>query len=1197
MDDLDKTREQFIKELEELRQQNARLKESQSSFKLSEEELRKREETYRELVQNANSIILRMDLKGNITFFNEFAQSFFGFSEGEIIGRNVVGTIVPEVDSSGRDLKAMIEDIGSQPELYKNNENENLCSNGKRVWVSWTNKGIHDKNGNISEILCIGNDITERKRVEIELKKAYDELEKRVEERTADLKTVNEQLRREITERKRTEREIKETRDFLEAVIEGSRDGIVITDEKGHIFSINSAMEQMCGFGKEEVIGKHASELLVDDKQIRGRVIENMVELFEKGFISYDSRYKTKDRNYVDVESYSSLIKDNNGNVIAGVSIERDITERKKAEREIKEARDFLENIITTSVDGIIIVNPQGAITRVNEAAEKITGYTQEELKGMHISQLGSFDDEFRIWLRRDMVGRLFANGKFKEFEAMWTRKDGKRISIEINASLLKNKEGEIIGGVNFVRDISERKKIQEIEMKNAFISNMSHEFRTPLTLSIGPLEGLLRGECGDIKKEAKDQIGLALRNNRRQLKLVNQLLDFNRLGSKSEDVSYYRKDINQFLSTIVDSFAFLATKKEIKLNFLPGKCIEPAYIDPGKMERVLLNIIGNAFKFTPRGGSIIIDAKNGEEEVQGDFVKISVKDTGIGIKGEDLPHIFERFQQAESSSSRGHEGTGIGLSLAKELIELQGGKIEVESEYGRGSNFAIYIPMGKDHISDQNQIKEESDEIILTQKEIELSDLGYDEVKIREEKPTGERPLILFIDDNLDVRRYVTGILGKEYEVITAEDGLKGLEKLKEYIPDLIISDIMMPRMDGYQFCKSVKSNPELRHIPLIFLTAKADTELKIEGLEEGADDYIVKPFNSQELLARVKSILRIRELIRENLAKEKKISELTKVLGEKHQYHNIIGKALPMQEIYRLLEKIKDTELPVLISGETGTGKELVAHAIQKNSKRKDNPFIILNCTTINKNLLESEIFGHIKGAFTGAVADKKGIFEVADGGTLFLDEIAEMSLSTQVKLLRVLEEGTFRPVGSSEEKKVSVRIIAATNKDLRKLIDKGRFREDLYYRINVININLPPLRERKEDIPLLVEHFIKESNGKKGGKRRFSEKALSQLMEYSYPGNVRELKNVVERTFMLCEGDLINYKDLPLEVRRDARGSQLPLNDSRQELTLERMERETILQALKQVKGNKLKAAKLLNISRSTLYLKIEKYHIEC
>jgi len=717
----------------------------------------------------------------------------------------------------------------------------------------------------------------------------------------------------------------------------------------------------------------------------------------------------------------------------------------------------------------------------------------------------------------------------------------------------------------------------------------------------MGPLEGILRGEHGYIGTGTKDQIGLALRNNRRLLKLVNQLLEFTRMGSKSEDVSYYKKDINQFLSAIVDSFVFLAKKKDITLHFIPGKANEPVYIDPGKMERVLLNIIGNAFKFTPRGGSIIIDIENGKEEVEGNFIKISVKDTGIGIKEEDLSHVFERFHQVDGSSYRRHEGTGIGLSLAKDLIELQGGKIKAESEYGRGSTFTIYIPMGKDHISDQSQINEESDEIMLTQKEIELSDLGYDEIKIREGKPTGEKPLILFIDDNQDVRRYVTGILGKKYEVITAEDGLKGLEKLKEYIPDLIISDIMMPGMDGYQFCQSVKSNPELRHIPLIFLTAKADTAFKIESLEEGADDYIVKPFNSQELLARVKSMLRMQELIRENILKEKKVAELTEILGERHQYHRLIGKSEPMQEIYRLLEKIKNSESAVLIFGETGTGKELVAHAIQNNSKRKDDPFIILNCTAISKNLLESELFGHIKGAFTGAIADKKGIFAVADGGTLFFDEIAEMTLATQVKLLRVLEEGTFLPVGSSEEKKVSVRIIAATNKDLRKLIDKGRFREDLYYRINVININLPSLRERKEDVPLLVEHFIKESNGKKGDKKKLSEKALRQLMEYSYPGNVRELRNIIERALMLCESNLISYKNLSLEVRSDTREDQAPSNDRVQELTLEdkkeRMEREAILQVLKQVKGNKLKAAKLLNISRSTLYAKIEKYNIEC
>ena len=304
-------------------------------------------------------------------------------------------------------------------------------------------------------------------------------------------------------------------------------------------------------------------------------------------------------------------------------------------------------------------------------------------------------------------------------------------------------------------------------------------------------------------------------------------------------------------------------------------------------------------------------------------------------------------------------------------------------------------------------------------------------------------------------------------------------------------------------------------------------------------------------------------------------------------------------MQECYRFLEKIKDSESPVLIFGETGTGKELVAHAIQSNSKEKENPFIILNCTAINKNLLESELFGTHKRCFLPVIADKKGIFEVADGGTLFLDEIAEMSLSTQVKLLRVLEEGTFRSAGSTVEKRVNVRIITATNKNLKELTTKGRFREDLYYRINVITITLPPLRERKEDIPLLVDHFMKESNSK-GGEKMVSENALRQLCDYNYPGNVRELRNIIERALMLCENDLITYKDLPQEVVQETGEVQAPAYQRKEELTLEdkkeRIERETIERVLKQVNGNKAKAAKILNISRSTLYAKIEKYRIE-
>jgi transcriptional regulator with PAS, ATPase and Fis domain len=305
-------------------------------------------------------------------------------------------------------------------------------------------------------------------------------------------------------------------------------------------------------------------------------------------------------------------------------------------------------------------------------------------------------------------------------------------------------------------------------------------------------------------------------------------------------------------------------------------------------------------------------------------------------------------------------------------------------------------------------------------------------------------------------------------------------------------------------------------------------------------------------------------------------------------------------MQEVYRFLERIKGSVSPVLINGETGTGKELVAHAIHRNSKRKNRPLIILNCTAISKNLMESELFGHVKGAFTGAVANKKGIFESADGGTLFLDEIGEIGVDTQPKLLRVLEEGTFRPVGGSREKKADVRIITATNRDLRKMIAKGHFREDLYYRINVINISLPPLRKKKEDISLLVEHFIKSLEAGEGRQRKFSEKALRKLEQYNYPGNVRELKNIVERTLAICQKDIMCIKDLALELKTKD-GQQSPLTLGEQEQTLKDVkkhaEREAIIKALKQAHGNKVKAAQLLHISRPTLYTKIEEYQIEC
>lgn len=314
----------------------------------------------------------------------------------------------------------------------------------------------------------------------------------------------------------------------------------------------------------------------------------------------------------------------------------------------------------------------------------------------------------------------------------------------------------------------------------------------------------------------------------------------------------------------------------------------------------------------------------------------------------------------------------------------------------------------------------------------------------------------------------------------------------------------------------------------------------------------------------------------------------------------HAIIGRSKSMIAIYRFIANTRMSESPVLITGETGTGKELIARAIHRSGVRHNKPFFTLDCSVLNKNLLESELFGHVRGAFTGAVADKKGVFETAAGSTLFLDEIGEMSPDTQVKLLRVLEEGTFRPVGSSEEKRVSVRIIAATNRDLKLMIQKGTFREDLYYRINVITIHLPVLRERREDIPALIDYFVKKLNGKHRIGRQFTPEALSQLAEYRYPGNVRELRNIVERVCMLSEREMIGVEDLPQEVRRVIKRPGPGCNPGWHSLGLQqiikRTEKKMIARMLRLMNGNKVKAARMLHISRSTLYAKMEEYGIE-
>ncbi len=447
---------------------------------------------------------------------------------------------------------------------------------------------------------------------------------------------------------------------------------------------------------------------------------------------------------------------------------------------------------------------------------------------------------------------------------------------------------------------------------------------------------------------------------------------------------------------------------------------------------------------------------------------------------------------------------------------------------------------------------------------------------------------LILVVDDEASVLEALADILTDSgYQVECAASGSEGLQKIETINPDVVLLDIRMPDIDGIKVLELVKRRGD--RTPIILITAYGSTQTTIEAMKLGAFDYLMKPLKISDLLDVVKKAVEVKGLIDRARAGE----NIPDANSE-----DMIGLSPIMQNVYKIIGRVANTNATVLIRGESGTGKELVARAIHYNSVRKERPFIKINCASIPESLLESELFGHEKGAFTGAVAAKPGKFELAHKGTIFLDEIGEMSLSTQTKLLRVLQEREFERVGGTETIKVDVRIIAATNKDLEKSIENGDFREDLYYRLNVVEIVLPPLRERKEDIPALVNHIIKGCSAEyKKAIRGFSEEAMEILMNYEWPGNIRELKNVCERAVLMSTGPVLGVEVLPSTLKKRSRRqswlSEIP-SGSLKEIVSE-VEREIILRALEEHNWNRSAAAQALKMNRSSFYAKLKELGI--
>ncbi len=450
----------------------------------------------------------------------------------------------------------------------------------------------------------------------------------------------------------------------------------------------------------------------------------------------------------------------------------------------------------------------------------------------------------------------------------------------------------------------------------------------------------------------------------------------------------------------------------------------------------------------------------------------------------------------------------------------------------------------------------------------------------------------ILIIDDEESFRHMLSVILKKEkFDVDTASDGEEGLQKVMANSYDQVLCDIRMPRMDGLDFLKEVqKANLDTT---LIMMSAYGTIDTAIEAMKLGAYDYISKPFKPDEIVLTLKKADE-----RERLRKENELLRRT-VKGE-YSFENIVSENEKMQKIIEVVKKVAPYKSTILIMGESGTGKELVARALHYHSDRSQNPFVAVNCGAIPENLIESELFGHAKGAFTDAIRTKKGLFEEADGGTLFLDEIGELPLQLQVKLLRVLQEGEIRRVGEGKPIQIDVRIAAATARDLIREVGEGRFREDLFYRLNVFPVHIPPLRERKEDIPSLVAHFIKKYNQSIGKKvTGIHPKALQVLLDYRWYGNVRELENIVERAIVLSDGSEIEKENLPIEIQGFQEKVQLP-PATEEEYSIKKasktLEINLIQKALKKTKGNHTHAARLLEISHRALLYKIKEYGIE-
>jgi DNA-binding NtrC family response regulator/signal transduction histidine kinase len=789
---------------------------------------------------------------------------------------------------------------------------------------------------------------------------------------------------------------------------------------------------------------------------------------------------------------------------------------------------------------------------------------------------------------------------------------------------------------------------------KTAFFSNVSHEFRTPLTLMLGPLEEALPDARERLSPERHEQLVTVRRNALRLLKLVNTLLDFSRIEAGRVQAVYEPTDLAGVTSEIASVFRSAMENAGLRFSVNCPPLPEPVYVDRDMWEKVVSNLLSNAFKFTFEGGVTL--TLNSVKRA----VELQVGDTGVGIPEGQRERVFERFHRIEGTQARTYEGTGIGLAFVQELVKLHGGHVRVESTVGQGSTFTVTIPLGTAHLPAERiqaarllastvigagVYAEEAQRWLpgdgAAAGVTMMPPLVPHSPSLTPEAAT-TRELIVVVDDNADMRQYLKHLLGGPYEVHAVSDGSEALDATRRLRPALLLADVMIPRLDGFGLLRAVREDSALASMPVILISARAGEESRVEGLKAGADDYLVKPFTARELLARVEVHLTMANLRRDTAereerlrmeaqiererlhASEERLAETSRLYGElqnaeaeiralKDQlyrenlalrdevdrtsmFEEIVGSSESLGTVLSRIARVAPTDSTVLIAGETGTGKELIARAVHKRSQRAARAFVSVNCAALAPTLISSELFGHERGAFTGATQRRLGRFELADGGTIFLDEVGELLPETQVALLRVLQEREFERVGGTQPIRVDVRVIAATNRDLETAAANGSFRQDLFYRLNVFPIEVPALRERKDDILMLVEYFVRRYASRAGKTiRTIDKKTLGLLQDYDWPGNIRELQNVIERSVILSSASVLTVDESWLPKQSDRGRAVAALASSRGEL---RTEKEIIESALAECRGRVAGlsgAAAKLGVPPSTLDHRIKALRI--